>query len=467
VDNSTPRARPDEATLLRLLADAARDFAIFAVEPDGTILTWNPGVKNITGYEEDEFIGRNCEMLFTPEDREHRAPDQEKGSALRDGRALDERYHLKKDGTRFWGSGFMHALYDDSGTHIGFAKILRDMTAQKRHDEEMEARVRERTRELEERTRELEASLIARAHAEAARQELLRRIVLAQEEERRRISRELHDSTGQHLAALGLELGLLDRAALTTKNAAVTAAHAATEGARLASEAAHAAELAARLAAAADTLPEAGRLARVSADAARTAAITSTDASAAAAAADAALTAINEAMPGAARLRALTDALSHDLHRLAVDLRPTSLDDLGLVSALRAYAETCAAARAGAAVTVESVGLEEDGGPARRLPSEVETALYRIVQEALTNAAKHAVPAGAKNVSVTLQRVDGHVLATIEDDGPGFDPETAGAGRLGLVGMRERAALLGGTLEVESAPGSGTTIYARLPVVMA
>jgi signal transduction histidine kinase len=116
--------------------------------------------------------------------------------------------------------------------------------------------------------------------------------------------------------------------------------------------------------------------------------------------------------------------------------------------------------------------LDEGLAPDRRLLSpEVETALYRIVQESLTNAAKHAVPGGATQVVVTLQCSSGsngggaHVLVTVEDDGPGFDPdEAANADRLGLLGMRERAALVGGTLEIESAPGSGTTVYARVPL---
>lgn len=449
VITTTDAVAIDEATLLRLLVDAAQDFAIFAVEPGGTILTWNPGVRNVTGYEEHEFIGQNCAMLFTPEDRETGAPEHERETARRDGRALDERWHLKKDGTRFWGSGFMHGLReghalrgDEDGQVIGFAKILRDMTAQKRYEEELEARVRERTRQ----------------HVDAQRQ-----MLTIQEQERRRISRELHNSTGQHLAALGLELSLLESAVNSTRAAAAESATVAREAATLASEASHASELAVKVAALAGSVPEAAVMARTSVATARTAAVTSMDAAMAASAADAAVAAINAAVPGAQRLRELTKELSHDLHRLAVDLRPTSLDDLGLVAALRAYAESCAAARAGVVVMVESIGMEEDGDAARRLPFDVETALYRIAQEALTNVAKHAVPGGATKATVTLQRIDGIAPVTVEDDGPGFDP-AAGTERLGLVGMRERAALLGGTLEIESAPGRGTTVFLKVPI---
>jgi two-component system sensor histidine kinase NreB len=95
----------------------------------------------------------------------------------------------------------------------------------------------------------------------------------------------------------------------------------------------------------------------------------------------------------------------------------------------------------------------------------VETVVYRVVQEALTNAAKYAVSAGHTNVSVTLQRVGSDIQAVVEDDGPGFDPEEAiRKGRLGIAGMREPAELAGGTLEIESEPGSGTAVFLRVPV---
>jgi signal transduction histidine kinase len=94
------------------------------------------------------------------------------------------------------------------------------------------------------------------------------------------------------------------------------------------------------------------------------------------------------------------------------------------------------------------------------MPGEVETALYRIVQESLTNVVKHA---RASHVSIALTRMHGSVKAVIEDDGQGFDPGSPDGGH-GLVGMRERIALLGGRLQVESSPGAGTTIAVDVPV---
>jgi len=142
-----------------------------------------------------------------------------------------------------------------------------------------------------------------------------------------------------------------------------------------------------------------------------------------------------------------------DVRRLALELRPKALDDFGLVPAIERLAGAFS----------EQTGIRVDfetALPDERLPSEVETALYRIVQEALTNVAKHAQ---ARHVSVTLSRKDTSVTAVIEDDGRGFEAAgTDGAG-LGLVGMRERLGLLDGRLAIESTVGSGTTIVAEVP----
>jgi two-component system, NarL family, sensor histidine kinase DevS len=205
----------------------------------------------------------------------------------------------------------------------------------------------------------------------------LRRVVEAQELERRRLARELHDETGQALTSILLGLKALEEK------------------------------------------------------------VDDTDSRAA-----------------AAELRELVVATLQDVRRLAVELRPSALDDFGLVAALE---------RLTASIS-EQTGIAIDFEPALttdRLPEEVETALYRIVQESLTNVVKHAK---ARNVSVLLALKDGAVKAMIEDDGGGFDPaERTGEG-FGLVGMRERLALLGGRLEIESSDGAGTTVAAEVPL---
>jgi signal transduction histidine kinase len=216
--------------------------------------------------------------------------------------------------------------------------------------------------------------------AEADRDRLLRRVVTAHEDERRRVSREMHDTFGQLLTALSLS---------------VKAARDVTPLPTLA----------------------ATRLIEV---------------------------------------QHLTDELSRAAHDLAVRLRPTALDDVGLFSALGQYVAQWSA-RTGVEVDYEAAAVEAD-----RLPVAVETAIYRIVQEALTNVARHAK---ARRVSVVISRHDDHATVAVEDDGVGFDPAAVAAcGRLGLVGMRERAALAAGTLEVESTPGEGTTVLARFPL---
>jgi signal transduction histidine kinase len=163
-------------------------------------------------------------------------------------------------------------------------------------------------------------------------------------------------------------------------------------------------------------------------------------------------------------LRETAAQLMKKVHDLALELRPSILDDLGLESALR-HLNKGYQDRFRIPVDLQVVGLDDE-----RLPSEVETALYRIVQEALTNVARHAQ---AENVSVVLERRDSAVRLIIEDDGQGFDVNSLlgsrrrsqpASGKLGLYGMRERAALLGGTLTIESTIGMGTTIFVDAPL---
>jgi signal transduction histidine kinase len=154
------------------------------------------------------------------------------------------------------------------------------------------------------------------------------------------------------------------------------------------------------------------------------------------------------------RLRSLTAVTLADVRRIALDLRPSVLDELGLAAALRRFAREVHE-RYGIAVTV-LVEVPE------RLPAQVETVLYRVAQEALTNVVRHAQAAGA---SIVVTVSGGFVQLVVEDDGVGFDPAAlAPAERIGLIGMRERLELLGGGLRLESAPGSGCSVHGRLPL---
>lgn len=162
-----------------------------------------------------------------------------------------------------------------------------------------------------------------------------------------------------------------------------------------------------------------------------------------------------EGRAAAAELRELVVTTLRDVRRLAVELRPAALDDFGLVPALERLRDTVAE-RSGLSIELQS-HLD-----AERLPAELETALYRIVQEALTNVVKHA---SASRVSMVLSGRERTVTVIVQDDGRGFEPHDAGMdGGLGLAGMRERVALLGGRLSVESTEDAGTMITAELPL---
>jgi signal transduction histidine kinase len=231
----------------------------------------------------------------------------------------------------------------------------------------------------------LAESLVSRAAiavdlSERVSRDALRRVVDAQELERARLARELHDETGQALTSILLGLKHLDDVVET-----------------------------------------------------------------------------DEAREATASIRELVASTLQDVRRLALELRPSALDDFGLVPAVERLASN---------LSEQSdlvVDLEARLGD-RRLPPEAETALYRIVQEGLTNVVKHAA---AHRVSITLVRKEAAAVVVIEDDGQGFDPEAVRAGALGFTGMRERVELVGGRLTVETSPGAGTTLVAEVHVAPA
>lgn len=218
--------------------------------------------------------------------------------------------------------------------------------------------------------------ITAQRQAEQTRNEWLRQLITAQEEERRRVARDLHDQLSRHVAELAVGLHTLDVDHLS-----------------------------------------------------------------------------RSAIDG---LQRLVSDFDLDIRRIARDLRPGVLIDLGLTLAVRAYVDEWSQ-QSGIAADFASHGDDA-------LPGYVETTIYRIVQEALTNVGRHA---RARRVSIVLQRRTDDFIAIVEDDGMGFDTATratAGGGRLGLIGMRERAALIGGRCTIESKPGAGTTVLLSVPL---
>jgi PAS domain S-box-containing protein len=252
-------------------------------------------------------------------------------------------------------------------------------TSLKRYHDSLEERVLERTAELDSANGALRDEILERSRAEAERRLLLNRLVTVQEDERRRISRELHDQVGQHIAALLLGLkSLRDEGGVTREET------------------------------------------------------------------------IND-------LQRLTEVIGKEIHDLALDLRPTALDDLGLLRTLENFVHDWST-RTRIAVDFHA------SGDRKSLPPEVETTLFRIVREAFTNVLRHAQ---ARRVSVIVECRPDQATMIIEDDGRGFDPEAHNRTkpyRLGLVGMRERAAVVGGEFNIESGPGRGTTVFVRIPL---
>lgn len=151
---SPEEALRESQELLRLIVENAREYAIFSLDLDRHITSWNSGAQQILGYSQGEAIGQLGDIIFTAEDRAIHAPEHEVKTAVAEGRASDERWHVRKDGTRFWGSGVMMAMHDSRGDAVGLVKIFRD------HTEQLRAK-----RALEQSLRETEA---ARAEAEAA-----------------------------------------------------------------------------------------------------------------------------------------------------------------------------------------------------------------------------------------------------------------------------------------------------------
>jgi PAS domain S-box-containing protein len=329
----------------RTLFEQAHD-AILIFEPEGEIiLNVNRRACEVYGYSKDELVGMSLERLT----RDILGGKRQIKKTLKIGRYYQfESVQYRSDGS------LMHleinaSVIEYEGQRV-ILSINRDVTDRKRAEEE--------------------------------RNVLMRRLLSAHEDERHRISRELHDHMGQYLAALMMGIKAIQR--------------------------------------------------------------------------DEGLT--PEVRERVVRLQELTTQFSGAVRHFALELRPTVLDDVGLEAALTNYIEEWAR------LSEVRVDFHCSGLSKRRLPAQVETTLYRIVQEALNNVLKHAQ---ARRVSLIIESRPGRVVAVLEDDGVGFDVAAAlgapvSARGLGLTSMRERVESVGGALEIESRPSGGTTVVVRV-----
>ena len=192
----TDAARGDQA--LRLLFDNAREYAIFLMDPDGQITDWNEGAERVLGWTEAEAVGQPGEIVFTPEQCARGVPESEIETARREGRAEDVRWHLRRDGSRFWANGMMISLRDETGALRGLAKILRDETERKAAEDALGALRRSLEERVAERTGQVRRLAAQLAEAEA--------------EGLHRTAAVLHDDVQQRLYGLHLGVGDLLRA---------------------------------------------------------------------------------------------------------------------------------------------------------------------------------------------------------------------------------------------------------------
>jgi len=337
----------------RTMVENVRDYAIFMLDQEGYVTSWNVGAQRIKGYDADEIFGRHYSCFFLPEHASRGDPSRQLRIAAVEGRYESESWRVRKDGQRFWAHVIVMPQFDESGKLTGFSNITRDITERKRAEEDL--------------------------HSYADRlRSTARRLVEVQESERRTLARELHDRVGQNLTALGLNLRLVASGLASDARPDVSS-----------------------------RLGECDSLVMQTVDAIR-------------------------------------DVMG--------ELRPQALDEYGLLAALRSLAASFSR-RTGVQVAVAG------DRAAGRVPKTVDLAMFRIVQEALNNVAKHSK---ASRAEISFSSTNGYAALTVRDDGIGFDPKHVEASNpnagWGLLIMRERAEAVGARFDLDASPGAGVRV---------
>jgi PAS domain S-box-containing protein len=359
----------------RMLVDAVQDYAIFMLDEQGHISSWNTGAQRLKGYGVSEIIGRHFSIFYPEEDLRAGKPQRELEIAAKEGRLEDEGWRLRKDGSRFWANVIITALRDETGRLVGFGKVTRDYTEKIKANEALRKEISERT-EAQRKLHDSEKSL----------RQLSLRLLQTQDEERRRIGRDLHDSVGQYLVGLKMKVDSL-KSSVTRSQRENTS-----------------------------ELAECSQL-------------------------------IEEAIT--------------EVRTISYLLYPPMLEELGLKSAIPWYLDGFTK-RSGIKTTFE-VSPDFD-----RIPDDQELALFRVLQESLTNVHRHS---GSSTAVVRLLIKNRAAILQVVDEGKGTQPTNGenraqdwmGAFGVGLRGMNERMRQLGGDLEISSAQ-EGTTVTATLPL---
>ena len=347
------QALQESAERFRLLVEGVKDYAIFSLDLHGNVTSWNQGAARIKGYSAREIVGKHFSAFYSMEDLRAGKPEKLLKIAAAEGRVEDEGWRVRKGGCRFWADVVITAVRDEAGRLRGFSKVIRDVTERRRYEEDL--------------------------------RELSGRLLRLQDEERRRMARELHDSTAQTLAALSLNLALVKQRAGEFND------------------------------------PKAAK-------------------------------ALADSM-------GLADQASREIRTFSYLLHPPMLDEAGLPQALRWYVDGFA----------NRTGIKVDVRVATdlcRLPADVETTLFRIAQECLTNIHRHS---GSTTAAVVLRIDSGQVILQVADEGKGVPDDVIREGRgnpaalgVGIRGMRERVRQLGGRLDMRRAD-PGTIIEVVLP----
>jgi PAS domain S-box-containing protein len=363
-----------------LLVESVQDCAIFMLDTGGRVTTWNAGAQRIKGYAASEIVGQHFRCFYPQEDIDSRKPERGLETAAAVGRFEDEGWRIRRDGSRFWANVIISAMHDEAGRLCGFSKITRDFTERMQVHETLKETNQHLGAEIAER-------IIAERklhHSERSLRNLSAQLLRAQDEERRRFGRELHDSVGQCLAVLKMGLDSLR----------------------------------------ADAGPNRAETDRQLAECV-----------------------------------ALAEQAIREVRTISYLLHPPMLEELGLNTAIPWYLDGFAK-RSGIRTSLD---MPHDFA---RLPRDVELAIFRVLQESLTNVHRHS---GSSTAHASLAIRDGVVSLEVHDDGKGIPPsilemgpDSLGNLGVGLRGMNERMRELGGTLELISA-ADGTTVRATVP----